>query len=64
MLKADHEAIESAAKGDAKKAAFQKMHADMQQVMTQVEPILTKDQLQKWNDFKAKREDRWKKHQS
>lgn len=55
-MKADRDAIKAAANDDAKKAAFQKMRTDMQAVQAQVEPILNKEQLAKWNEFKAKRE--------
>jgi hypothetical protein len=55
-LKADRDAIKAAANDDAKKAAFQKMRADMQAVQAQVKPILTAEQLDKWNEFKAKHE--------
>ena len=57
-FKADRDAIKAATTDDAKKAAFQKMRADMKNVQAQVEPILTKDQLAKWNEFKAKHEGR------
>jgi Spy/CpxP family protein refolding chaperone len=55
-MKADRDAIKAAANDNAKKAAFQKMRADMQAVQAQVNPILTADQLAKWNEFKAKHE--------
>jgi Spy/CpxP family protein refolding chaperone len=57
-LKADHDAIKAAANEDAKKAAFQKMRADMEAVQAQVKPILTADQLAKLNEFKQKHEGR------
>ena len=56
-FKADREAMKAAAKGsDAKKAAFQKMRADMQAVQAQVTPILTADQQAKWKEMMAKHE--------
>src|SRR5437763_507062 len=57
-MKADHDAIKAAANDDAKKAAFQKMRADMETIQAQVKPILTAEQLAKWNEFKAKHEGR------
>jgi hypothetical protein len=56
VMKADRDAIKAAANDDAKKAAFQKMRADMEGVQAQVKPILTADQLAKWNEFKQKHE--------
>ncbi|MFI5202723.1 MAG: Spy/CpxP family protein refolding chaperone [Candidatus Kapaibacterium sp.] len=56
-FKADRVAVKAAAKGsDAKKAAFQKMRADMQAVKAQITPILTPDQQAKWNAMMAKHE--------
>jgi hypothetical protein len=60
-FKADREAVKAATKGtDAKKAAFQKMRADMQAVKAQITPILNADQQTKWNEMMAKHEHgRW-----
>jgi hypothetical protein len=55
-MEADHNAIKAAANDDAKKAAFQKMRGDMENIQAQVQPVLTADQLQKWNEMKAKHE--------
>ncbi len=53
-LKADREAVQAAANGsDAKKAATQKMRADMEQVQAQFRPILTPDQQIKWDQLRA-----------
>ncbi|MDP4199526.1 MAG: Spy/CpxP family protein refolding chaperone [Bacteroidota bacterium] len=58
-FKADREAMKAAAdKSDAKKAAFQKMRADREQVMAEVRPILTPEQQAKWDEFRAKHEKR------
>ena len=62
QFKADRDAMKAAAdKSDARKAAFQKMRADMEQVQAQVRPILTADQQAKWDQFKAKHERREEK---
>ena len=54
-FKADREAVKAAAKGsDARKAAFEKMRADREQVKTQISPILTADQQAKWQQMMAK----------
>lgn len=56
-FKADREAVKAAAKGsDAKKAAFEKMRADMQAVKAQITPILTPEQQAKWQQMMAKHE--------
>lgn len=53
-LKADREAVSAATAGSAaKKAASQKMRADMEQVQAQFRPILTPDQQVKWDQFRA-----------
>ena len=57
LLTNDHNAVKAAAKeSDAKKAAWQKMKADMQQVEAQVMPILTADQQTKLKEMIAKHE--------
>ena len=57
MLKADHDAVKSAAKGsDAQKSAEQKMRADMQQIESQILPILTPEQQTKLKEQIAKHE--------
>ena len=63
-FKADRDAMKAAAKGsDAKKAAFQKMRADMQQVRAQITPILTQDQQTKWQQMMQKHEHgHWRDH--
>ncbi len=65
-FKADREAVKNAADGsDAKKAAFQKMRADMRAVRDQITPILTADQQAKWKDMMAKHEHgRWQRQES
>ena len=57
LLTNDHNAVKAAAKeSDAKKAAWQKMKAYMQQVEAQVMPILTADQQTKLKEMIAKHE--------
>jgi Spy/CpxP family protein refolding chaperone len=57
MLKADHDAVRSAGKGsDAQKSAEQKMRADMQQIESQILPILTPEQQTKLKEQIAKHE--------
>ena len=56
-MKADHEAVKAAEKGsEAQKSAEQKMRTDMQQVQSQVMPILTPEQQTKWKEQIAKHE--------
>jgi Spy/CpxP family protein refolding chaperone len=56
-ITADRNAVKAAAKGsDAQKAAEQKMHAEMQQIDSQIMPILTAEQQTKWKDEMAKHE--------
>src|ERR1035437_3773330 len=51
VMKADHDAVKAAAKGsDAQKSAEQKMRADMQQVQSQIMPILTAEQQTKFKE--------------
>jgi Spy/CpxP family protein refolding chaperone len=57
LLTNDRDAVKAAAKGsDAQKAAEQKMRADMQQVQSQIMPILTTEQQTKWKEQIAKHE--------
>jgi Spy/CpxP family protein refolding chaperone len=56
-IKADHDAVKAAAKGsEAQKSAEQKMRADMQQIESQIMPILTPEQQSKLKEQIAKHE--------
>jgi Spy/CpxP family protein refolding chaperone len=56
-ITADRNAVKAAEKGsEAQKAAEQKMHAEMQEVQSQIMPILTPEQQTKWKDEMAKHE--------
>ena len=56
-ITADRNAVKAAAKGsDAQKAAEEKMHAEMQQINSQIMPILTTEQQTKWKEEMAKHE--------
>ena len=58
-FKADREAMKAAAKGsDAKKAAREKMRADMQTMRSEITPILTPDQQAKWQQMMQKHQHR------
>ena len=57
LLTNDHNAVKSAAKGsEAQKSAEQKMRADMQQIESQIMPILTPEQQTKLKEQIAKHE--------